>query len=168
MRWPQAAGLAAACRVVEGFHLPDGRQAPVIDWPAHALHSRLDLGKMQQAVRNVISNAYKYSPEGGEVRVRFVDETVAPGGGPARLGVVVQDQGIGMTPEQLQRVGERFYRADASGNIPGTGLGLRLVREVITLMGGSLELQSTPGQGTTATLWVPAVVAPELVAAPVA
>jgi PAS domain S-box-containing protein len=156
---------ALVAEVVEGFHLPDGRQAPVIVWPAHALHSRLDQGKMQQAVRNVISNAYKYSPQGGAVRVHFVDETLTSPAGTPRLGVVVQDQGIGMTPEQLQRVGERFYRADASGNIPGTGLGMRLVREVITLMGGSLELQSTPGQGTTVTLWVPTVVEPEVATA---
>jgi len=153
---------AVVAEVVEGFHLPDGRQSPVIDWPAHTLHARLDLGKMQQAVRNVISNAYKYSPQGGEVRVRFVDETMAANATSQRLGIVVQDQGIGMTPEQLQRVGERFYRADASGNIPGTGLGMRLVREVITLMGGSLELQSTPGKGTTVTLWVPAELEPEV------
>ena len=71
-----------------------------------------------------------------------------------QVGIRVTDQGIGMTPEQLSRVFERFYRADPSGNIPGTGLGMSLVKEIMTLMGGEVELRSEPGQGTEATLWL--------------
>jgi signal transduction histidine kinase len=64
-----------------------------------------------------------------------------------------------MTPEQLARVGERFYRADASGTIPGTGLGIGLVREIVNLHGGELTLTSQPGEGSTATLWLPEALA---------
>ena len=139
--------------VVEGFHVPAGRPAPTVEPPAHEMPVRIDFGKMQQALRNVLSNAYKYSPEGGQVVIRFVRSAdLGPG---SRIGIEVEDHGIGMTPEQLQRVGERFYRADASGNIPGTGLGMRLVREMLGLMGGSVDLRSAPGQGSTVTLWLP-------------
>lgn len=61
-----------------------------------------------------------------------------------------------MSPDELARVGERFYRADASGQVLGTGLGISIVREIVTLMGGSLALRSERGQGTTATVWLPA------------
>lgn len=138
--------------VVEGFLVPDDRLPPRVEAPPHALVARVDPDKLQQVVRNVLSNAYKYSPQGGEVRIRLWQDQDASVSGP-RIGVEVRDQGIGMTPEQLERVGERFYRADASGNIPGTGLGMRLVRDVMDLMGGSVSLQSEPGVGTTVTLW---------------
>jgi signal transduction histidine kinase len=55
-----------------------------------------------------------------------------------------------MTPAQLARAFERFYRADTSGNIPGTGLGLNLVKEIVEIHGGTIELASEPGAGTTA------------------
>ena len=72
------------------------------------------------------------------------------------IGIRVTDTGIGMTPAQLARVGERFYRADTSGNIPGTGLGVTIVKEIVELHGGNLAVDSTPGAGTTITLWLPA------------
>jgi len=72
-----------------------------------------------------------------------------------RVGIEVQDQGIGMTVEQLSRVCERFYRADASGKIPGTGLGMSIVKEIVELHGGEIELSSVVGRGTTVTLWLP-------------
>ena len=74
----------------------------------------------------------------------------------AQVGVQVQDDGIGMTPEQLNRVCERFYRADSSGQIQGTGLGMSIVKEIVELSGGHLQIDSTLGAGTTVTLWLPA------------
>ncbi len=60
-----------------------------------------------------------------------------------------------LTPEQLARVGERFFRADKSGNIPGTGLGMTIVKEIVEAMGGRLSLSSQFGEGTQAAVWVP-------------
>ena len=60
-----------------------------------------------------------------------------------------------MGPEQLARVYERFYRADTSGNIPGTGLGMTIVKEIVGLLGGTVEISSQPGTGTSVTLWLP-------------
>jgi signal transduction histidine kinase len=61
-----------------------------------------------------------------------------------------------MTPEQQSHVFERFYRADASGKILGTGLGMSIVHEIVTLHRGRVELASQPGVGTAVTLWLPA------------
>jgi signal transduction histidine kinase len=69
--------------------------------------------------------------------------------------VQVQDHGIGMTPEQLEKAFDRFYRADTSGNIPGTGLGLSLVKEIADLHQGRVEMSSEFGKGTRVSLWIP-------------
>ena len=75
--------------------------------------------------------------------------------GDSALGLRVTDQGIGMTAEQQARVFERFYRADTSGHIPGTGLGMSLVKEIVELHGGRVEVCSQAGSGTAVTLWLP-------------
>ncbi len=112
----------------------------------------IDPEKMQLAMTNLLSNAFKYSPQGGTVTLQARIERM---GAVPYAVIEISDQGIGMTTEQLERVFERFYRADASGNIPGTGLGLSLVKEVAELHKGRIELRSTFGQGTTARLWIP-------------
>ena len=109
---------------------------------------------------NVLSNADKYSPGGGAVELDMVQ--VAPGAesplesGAAALGIRIVDHGLGMTPEQLARVCERFYRADTSGKIPGTGLGMSIVQEIVNLHGGKVSVTSAAGLGTTVTIWLPA------------
>jgi signal transduction histidine kinase len=107
---------------------------------------------MQQVLINLLSNAYKYSPAGGVVDIGFETADAAEG---RLVGIVVRDQGIGMTPEQLSRVCERFYRADTSGKILGTGLGMSIVKEIVELHGGELQLASKVGVGTTVTFWLP-------------
>ena len=62
-----------------------------------------------------------------------------------------------MSADQVARVFERFYRADPSGTILGTGLGMSIVKELIELHGGEVAVASTPGQGTTVTVWLPMV-----------
>jgi signal transduction histidine kinase len=116
---------------------------------------RADRKKLIQAVSNVISNAYKYSPGGSAVGLDLV-KSPDVGDVPPRIGIRITDHGIGMTPEQLAHVCERFYRADTSGKIPGTGLGMSIVKEIVELHGGQLELTSKVGAGTTVTLWLPA------------
>ena len=122
---------------------------------AHAdtlLH--VDAEKTLRAFTNVLSNAFKYTPDGGAVTVDTLDGTLQDA--PA-VGLRVTDCGIGMTPTQKARVFERFYRADPSGNIPGTGLGMSLVKEIVELHGGRVEVESETGRGTTVTLWLPIV-----------
>lgn len=107
-----------------------------------------DEAKLRQMLQNLLGNARKYSPEGGAIRVT----TIA---GKGRLGIAIEDQGMGMSPEELARFGERFWRADTSGKTPGTGLGVAIVREILILLGGSLDVSSEPGKGTRVTLWLP-------------
>ena len=136
---------------IKGLMLKD-TDRPVLHDTLPSLQVLMDPEKMQQALTNLLANAFKYSPQGGDVSLSVrteEDEGV-------RYAVIdVRDQGIGMTPEQLERAFERFYRADASGNIPGTGLGLSLVKEIAELHKGRATLQSTFGEGTTASLWIP-------------
>ena len=140
--------------LVSSYPLPSGRAAPELDLPERPLFLMADAGKLRRAIVNVISNAYKYSPKGGTVLIKaditkFAEQA-------SMVCVEISDQGIGMTPGQLTRVCERFYRADASGKILGTGLGMSIVKEIIELHRGTLHLDSTPGQGTCVRLCLPA------------
>jgi PAS domain S-box-containing protein len=139
--------------VVVGFKSPDGRPSPREPATRTPLWVRADPKKLTQAIGNVLSNAYKYSPEGGKVDVEFV---IPEGDASDLLGLRIRDHGIGMSPKQLARVFERFYRADTSGKIPGTGLGMSIVKEIVELHGGHIELASKVGAGTTVTIWLQA------------
>jgi signal transduction histidine kinase len=147
--------------VVAEFKPPADRPGPQLDGLQAGVLVRVDRNKMHQALGNVLSNAYKYSPAGGSVRLQLLAGSRADqpgvGGDPDQQpwGVQVIDSGIGMTPEQLARVSERFYRADTSGNIPGTGLGMSIVKEIVELLGGRLQMDSQLGQGSQVTLWLP-------------
>ena len=147
------------------FKEPQGRDPPVLRASDSPCMVRVDRAKMLQAISNVLSNAYKYSPDGGDVGVELVGDG-AQAHVAGRVGVRVKDSGIGMTPEQIERVFERFYRADTSGKIPGTGLGMSIVKEIIELHGGSVDLESEIGAGTTVTIWVPTLAAQAVSAAP--
>ena len=145
--------------IVTGFKTPDGRVVPPLPRFVQPARVMADRKKLIQAVLNVFSNAYKYSPDGGTVELDIV--RVAAGAdsplesGAAALGIRVADHGMGMTAEQLARVFERFYRADTSGKIPGTGLGMSIVQEIVALHGGKVSVASTAGLGTTVTIWLP-------------
>ena len=105
-----------------------------------------DAAKIRQSIVNVLTNADKYSAKDSEIEVELkCTDTEA--------GVQVRDQGIGMSEDQLKHVCERFWRADRSGNIPGTGLGMSIVKEILEYHGGHLSIKSAPGAGTTVTLW---------------
>jgi signal transduction histidine kinase len=106
--------------------------------------------RVQAAVRNLLDNAVKYSPEGGEVRCSICQEA-------GLASITVADQGIGIPPSQVKRLFQRFERASQSGpgGIPGMGLGLHLAREIARAHHGDLRLSSQPGQGTTFVLVLP-------------
>lgn len=136
---------------VKGLMLRDTDRQVMIS-PVPEAMVLIDPEKMQLAMNNLLTNAFKYSPHGGLVSLAARLESQ----GAEHFAVIeIQDQGIGMKPDQLARAFERFYRADASGNIPGTGLGLSMVKEVAELHKGKIELVSSLGQGTTASLWIP-------------
>lgn len=110
----------------------------------------LDRAKMQQVLQNLLSNAFKYSPKGGTVRVRF---SVAG----TQATVEVADEGIGIAPEHLERIWEKFYRVDSSttASIEGTGLGLPIVKHLVEMHDGRVEVESEPGRGSTFRVHLP-------------
>jgi len=103
-----------------------------------------DPDRIEQVLVNLIDNAVKYSPEGGEVVVRAVPSAVS-------VRVEVVDQGMGISPAEQEAVFEKFYRGDPQHlSVPGgTGLGLYICRELVQRMGGSIGVRSRPGEGST-------------------
>lgn len=138
---------AAVGDEIHSLNLPHGRLPPLLSAPSQPLFIMADPLQAQRAIQNVLVNAYKYSVRGPVTIVVESRESA--------VAISVTDQGIGMTPEQLERVGERFYRADSSGTVLGTGLGMSLVKEIMALHHGGVEISSAPGQGTTVTLVFP-------------
>lgn len=110
-----------------------------------------DKGQLSQVVRNLVDNALKYGRSGGPVDIAL--ETTATGW----VLVTVRDEGDGIAPEHLPRVTERFYRADTSRSraAGGTGLGLSIVKHIVERHRGRFDIESRPGQGTTASLMLP-------------
>ncbi|MDD5329947.1 MAG: PAS domain S-box protein [Sulfuricella sp.] len=136
------------------LYLPAETHRMEVDLPKDLPLVRVDAEKFRQCLANVLSNALKYSPGGGVIRVSAARRSAK---GRDLVGVAVQDQGIGMTPEQMAHIFDRFYRADVSGAIPGTGLGMALVKETMEILGGEVTVNSVPGQGTEVSLWLQAV-----------
>lgn len=142
---------------VQGYQRPWGRKAPDLELPAEPVFLMADPAKLRQALMNVVSNAYKYSSENGAVHIKAGLQRVS--GQPPTVCIEVTDHGIGMTPEQRERVCDRFYRADTSGETLGTGLGMSLVKEIVDLHHGNLGIESTLGHGTRVSLCLPVLVA---------
>lgn len=110
---------------------------------------------IKRALTNIISNAFKYSPDGGEVSISL--QTRQGYSGVSEVGVLVRDHGIGMSPGQLAHIYERFWRAGNTRHISGTGLGMSLVKEIMNIHQGHIEIDSLLGVGTTVGLWFKAV-----------
>jgi len=109
----------------------------------------MDKEKMEQVFKNLLSNAAKYSPGGGLIRVA---EQISGG----NYLVAVEDQGIGMTPEQMEKIFDKFYRVDASDTgIEGTGLGTTIVKHIVEAHKGEVWVESEFGQGTTVKFTIP-------------
>jgi signal transduction histidine kinase len=108
--------------------------------------------KIKQAVKACLSNAFKYSADNSAVNVRVQRGKLKQADA---VEVLIEDKGIGMSDYEIARASERFYRADNSGKIAGTGLGLSLVKEIMSLHGGEMRITSQQGQGTTVTLLFP-------------
>ena len=110
----------------------------------------------EQAIANLVSNAIRYCPEDSTVTVRACSDTLDPSGDPA-VAVYVEDQGPGIPEEHLSRLFERFYRVDkARGREKGgTGLGLAIVKHIAKVHGGSVDVSSELGKGTTFKLLFP-------------
>jgi two-component system phosphate regulon sensor histidine kinase PhoR len=119
-----------------------------IDVPATAAVIIADEDKLEQILFNLVNNAIKYSPHGGKVRIQARR-------GEGVVEISVQDEGIGIPPEQIPQLFQRYHRTDASRRIKGIGIGLYLVRHLVEAHGGEIRACSTPGQGTCFTFSLP-------------
>jgi signal transduction histidine kinase len=149
-RWPL--DLAALSRrVVAEFQPTLADHSLIYQAPATRLPILGDDMRLTQVLDNLINNAIKYSPHGGEITVRAWQD-----GDQTCLSVT--DQGIGIPEAELPNLFQRFYRATNANlqNFHGIGVGLYVVREIIALHGGTIAVASSEGQGSTFTICLPA------------
>ncbi|MBN1874635.1 MAG: HAMP domain-containing histidine kinase [Anaerolineae bacterium] len=131
----------------------EAAQAKSLEWevtyPEDLPVLSLDPDRMAQALGNVVSNAIKYTPTGGTIRIDA-------GQNENGVWVRVQDTGPGIPAEEQARIFEPFYRGPASQRFPqGMGLGLSIARDLVQAHGGRIEVESEIGAGSTFTLWIP-------------
>nr|MDH3074429.1 HAMP domain-containing sensor histidine kinase [Bacillus velezensis]MDH3106052.1 HAMP domain-containing sensor histidine kinase [Bacillus velezensis] len=128
------------------------------EWSAKQIEFLIDLQEsyvygdealLSQVWMNLIHNAVKFTGEGGRISVKIADL-------PGAAAVEIADDGIGMEPEQAERVFERFYKADKARNAGGSGLGLSIAQKIAELHGGSIEVESKRGEGTLFRVILPA------------
>jgi signal transduction histidine kinase len=120
---------------------------PTSDLPLAAI----DENMLTQAISNLLTNAANYTQPGGSIRVT----TSQPE--PGWVAIQISDTGVGISPEECTRIFDRFYRGRASHvtGAEGTGLGLAISQEILQQMDGKITFESTPGEGSTFTLWLP-------------
>ncbi|MHB9098800.1 MAG: sensor histidine kinase, partial [Syntrophales bacterium] len=124
--------------------------------PAETPRITADRDRLAQILLNIVDNAVKFTPPGGTVTVTASSEEQG------YLTVRIADTGVGIPKGEIPRLGERFYRADRtrSRELGGTGLGLSIVKHLMKAHGGRMAIDSTPGHGTTVSLYFP--IFPEL------
>ena len=145
--------LAALVRdLVEEFQIPAEAQGVELtaDVP-ESLHLQADRVQIERLVPNLVSNAIKYTPAGGHVRVELssADDLVR---------LVVKDDGVGIAPDHLPHIFDRFYRVPSADPEKGLGLGLSFVAWIVKAHDGHIDVQSTLGQGTRFEVTLPAMV----------
>jgi signal transduction histidine kinase len=108
-----------------------------------------DPDRLRQILTNLLTNAAKFTPRGS------ITLTIGPSARANMVDVTVRDTGPGIAPDDLPRIFDLFYRADRSSGVSGAGIGLFLSRQLATLMGGQLTVDSILGAGSTFTLSLP-------------
>ena len=145
----ESCNLADVVRsAAELFEGSASRHELILALPPSPLQASLDPLRIEQVAGNLISNALKYSPQGGKVEVRLeqrADEVV----------LAVTDHGLGMSPEDQARLFQPFRRGLSREDIPGVGLGLFVVRRIVEAHRGRIEVESSPGAGSTFRIRLP-------------
>lgn len=141
-------------RMVANFTPPPQCGKPRLSNLCGSCNVKIDFRKMQRAMLNILANAYKFSPDGGEVAVVCREQLRDGRGG---VLIEVRDHGIGMSLADQERVWEPFQRGTNGRDIPGTGLGLSITKHIIEGFGGHIKLASRSGAGTTVSIWLPLV-----------
>jgi heavy metal sensor kinase len=116
--------------------------------PSSALTITGDRSRLQRAFANLLDNAFKFTPPGGRVAITLLQED-------GRALVLVDDNGPGISAESLPRIYDRFFRGEQSRTTSGSGLGLSLVKAIINVHGGQIDVASSPDQGSRFTISLP-------------
>lgn len=135
--------------VYETFKDASPKHTLVLDSPEH-LTANADKDKMTQVLINLLSNATKYSPEGGEIIIRVFEEN-------DKTCVSIRDHGIGIPKEDISKVFEKFHRVEDKQvhKVQGTGIGLTIVKTIMEHHKGGVKIESEEGSGSTFTMWMP-------------
>jgi signal transduction histidine kinase len=110
----------------------------------------IDPVRIRQVIDNLVTNAIRFTPEGGEIEIELLNEG-------DEAAITVRDSGRGMTAEEASRMFERFVKSADSG---GSGLGLAIAKGLVEAHGGAISAESAPGEGTMVTIWLPRGPAP--------
>ena len=147
--------------VVRGFtrQIEDKKQVLELKVPNTLPPMWADRIRVGQVLTNLVSNAFKYTPEGGTIQVG-VEESANqwdPDGAPRVIHLWVKDSGIGMTLEDQQKIFQKFFRSEdpKAREVPGTGLGLNITKSLVEMQGGRIWFESEYRQGTTFHFTVP-------------
>ncbi len=113
---------------------------------ADSLELFLDREKLEEIFNNLISNAIKFTPDGGLISLKIINENADN-----KIEITIKDSGVGISKDALPHIFDRFYQADGSQTreYEGTGIGLAIVKELVDLHQGEIKVESTPGEGTT-------------------
>ncbi len=144
IRWKQIDLHEVVNRIVEAQKTYTDKHTFVVDLPEDLPPVMADEDKVEQILTNLLSNAVKYSPNGGEIRVAARDTGQF-------VEISVSDQGIGIPPDKIDKIFERFYRMDDrdTREAGGTGIGLYLTRHLVMAHGGKIWVESEVGKGST-------------------
>src|SRR5699024_2468446 len=153
LNWEKTDFIAYMHHVIKRFEMNAYEGITVYrNLPKGPYYVWMDNDKMTQVVDNIISNAIKYSPKGGTIQIHAVKEQ-------SQLKVSIKDEGIGISYDKLDKIFNRFYRADKARTrkMGGTGLGLSIARELIEAHHGKVWAQSRKNKGTTIYFTLPLV-----------
>lgn len=150
---PRATDLAEVSRqVIDGFQaqMASKNINVTLEAPDDLPQAWVDPERIAQVMRNLLSNAFRYTPEGGNITVRITPESEG-------ITVSVTDTGAGIAPKDLPYIFDRFYRVDRSRtrSTGGSGLGLAIVKQLVEAQGGCVWAESTVGKGSTFAFRVP-------------
>jgi signal transduction histidine kinase len=142
--------VALVQQVVEATRPTLNRHTLTYTGPSAPVLIEGDPLRLEEVLHNLVQNAVKYSPAGGPVQIQLAQRD-------SRVSLAVADQGLGIPQAAQPQLFQRFYRApNVSGsNINGLGIGLYVVKEIITLHDGTIEVVSEEGRGSTFTIWLP-------------
>ncbi|WP_053361200.1 cell wall metabolism sensor histidine kinase WalK [Bacillus sp. FJAT-27251] len=138
-------------RIIDRFEFTKNQNVTFIrKIPNDAIFVEIDEDKVTQVLDNIISNAMKYSPEGGRITFQVKQEE-------SKITISVSDEGVGIPKDNLTKIFDRFYRVDRarSRKLGGTGLGLAIAKEMVTAHGGEIWAESVEGKGTTISFSLP-------------